>query len=160
MPNVNGKLLAIVLILSIAGPAMFLASPALGDTNAEPAASPAASQPTATTYSQVSSGGTHRCALRTDQYIVCWGNNSIGQINVPDGQFSEVSVGWDHACGLRTDQTIVCWGNNENGQTDAPEGQFTAISADHDHSCGIRSDGTAECWGLSFYRPTTLQESN
>ena len=158
MPNVNGKLLAIVLILSIAGPAMFLASPALGDTNAEPAASPAASQPTATTYSQVSAGGTHRCALRTDQTIACWGNNSIGQMNVPDGQFSVVSVGWDHACGLRTDQTIVCWGNSENGQTDAPEGQFTAIAASWEHGCGLRTDQTAVCWGNSENGQTDAPE--
>ncbi len=80
----------------------------------------------------------------------CWGDNSDGQTDAPDGQFSAVSAGRDHSCGLRADGTVTCWGGNQNSQSNALDEQFTAVSAGGDLSCGIRSDGTGVCWGDGF----------
>ena len=55
-------------------------------------------------------GGIHSCGLRTDGTITCWGRNSEGQADAPEGTFNAVSAGEDHSCGLRTNDTIICWG--------------------------------------------------
>ena len=73
-------------------------------------------------FSQVSAGGEHSCALRTDGTITCWGRNVEGRLDAPSGSFSQISAGWHHSCGLRDDGTITCWGNNTYGQSDAPVG--------------------------------------
>lgn len=108
------------------------------------------SPPAATRLSAVDSGAAHACGVSADGTITCWGDNSDGQLDAPDGQFSAVSAGRTHSCGLRSDGTITCWGGNENGQSNELDGQFTAVSAGGDLSCGVRSDGTGVCWGGGF----------
>ena len=102
------------------------------------------------TFDAVDSGHRHTCALRQDNTIVCWGENSDGQTDAPDGQFVSVSAGEDHTCAIRSDNTITCWGANGHGQTTTPDGHFTAIGAGRGHNCGIRSNGTVACWGDNF----------
>ena len=116
-------------------------------------------------YTAITVGDDHICAQRPDGTIHCDGDNSFGQLNIPDtltqpevdepttidGGGTTISVGGGHSCGIRTDATAVCWGLNDEGQADAPSGTFTAISAGGASSCGIRSDGTAACWGDNFW---------
>ena len=52
------------------------------------------------------------CGLRAGGTVACWGDNSLGQIDVPGEEFVEVSAGEDHACGVRSDGTVSCWGSN------------------------------------------------
>src|SRR5881628_599235 len=40
------------------------------------------------TVSQVSAGGYHSCALRTDGTVACWGLNRYGQATAPAGVFT------------------------------------------------------------------------
>ena len=101
-------------------------------------------------FSAVDSGDHHTCAVRKDNTIVCWGDNSDGQADAPKGQFASVSAGRDHTCAIRTDNTVTCWGAKGHGQTNAPEGQFTAIGAGRGHTCALRGNGTVACWGDSF----------
>jgi alpha-tubulin suppressor-like RCC1 family protein len=35
---------------------------------------------TSATYTQVSAGGTHTCAVTTDGHVHCWGRNAEGQL--------------------------------------------------------------------------------
>ena len=102
------------------------------------------------TYSSVTSGRYHSCAIRTDGTIACWGSNRYGQANAPDGVFAALTAGGVRTCGLRTDGTMECWGSNDYSHTDAPTGKFTAVSAGWGHSCGIREDGAAECWDSNY----------
>ena len=83
--------------------------------------------------------------------VVCWGYNSYGQCDAPDGVFTQVAAGGEHSLGLREDGTIECWGLNNEGQCDAPKGKFTQVSAGYYHSIGLREDGTVECWGRNNY---------
>ena len=98
-------------------------------------------------YTAVDVDSNHACALRTDGAIACWGFNSHGRTDAPDGEFRAVAVGDEHSCGLRDDAVITCWGNNNHGQADAPDGQFEAVSAGGSHSCGLRDDAVITCWG-------------
>ena len=66
-------------------------------------------------FLSVSAGREHSCAVRTDQSIVCWGDNQAGQTDSPSGEFLSVSAGYKHSCAMRTDQSAVCWGDNTSG---------------------------------------------
>src|SRR3990172_3871373 len=59
------------------------------------------------TVAQVSAGGHHSCALRTDGTVACWGQYT-GATPLA-GTFAYVSAGSDHTCGVKTDGTIACW---------------------------------------------------
>ena len=102
----------------------------------------------APTFTAVSSGWNHTCALRTDSTVACWGSDEFGQSDAPEGIFTAVSAGGRHTCGLRPDGTVECWGSDEDGQSSVPSGTFTAVSAGGHHTCALRPDTSAECWGL------------
>ena len=89
----------------------------------------------------------HWCGLRSDGAVDCWGDNSHGQADGPDGRFTAVTAGGNHSCGLRSDGAVDCWGADGSRQSDAPEGQFTAVSAGPTNACGVRADGAIDCWG-------------
>jgi len=100
---------------------------------------------TAGDFVQVSGGGFHTCAVKTDGTVACWGRNDYGQATPPSGTFTQVSAGGLHTCGVRTDGTLSCWGWNIYGQTVAPAGTFSQVSAGLWHTCGVKTDGTVAC---------------
>ena len=81
---------------------------------------------------QVSAGTHHSCAILEDWEIVCWGNNTYGQLaNTPSNhEANPISVpGLDgmakpenlflgnfHTCVVFEDKSVSCWGRNVNGQ--------------------------------------------
>ena len=114
-------------------------------THTEP---PTTAEP-APTYTTISAGGSHSCAIQTDQTVVCWGYNWSGEADGPEDKYkyTTIAAGDQHSCAIRTNGTATCWGDNTLGQTDAPPGKFTTITAGGQHSCAIRTNGTATCWG-------------
>ena len=118
-------------------------------------------------YTAVSAGGYHTCAIREDKTIACWGESpyfeDVGVTNAPDGHFTAISAGAGHNCAIRDTREIACWGRNkeytgrnaetqepewaDTGQATPPEGAFTAVSAGAHHTCGLRDTGEIACWG-------------
>lgn len=96
-------------------------------------AGPAAAAPAAGALT-LDAGAGHTCAVRTSGQVVCWGENSRGQLgNAPaptevdttdqrtpvaaTGVVAEsVSAGFQHSCAVRANGTAVCWGLDEDGQ--------------------------------------------
>jgi alpha-tubulin suppressor-like RCC1 family protein len=139
----------------------------------------------AATFTQISAGGDHACALITSGAAYCWGRNLMYQrggngdnIPVPSSTptpagngitFKSISAGLTHTCGLRTDGVAFCWGNNENGQLGrgnvggvsdtalAVAGNivFTQIAAGGTGSCGLTAAGTVYCWGKTMAASAT-----
>jgi Putative Ig domain/Regulator of chromosome condensation (RCC1) repeat len=100
-------------------------------------------------FISVGAGGTHTCAIRDSGDLVCWGDDSAGQLGeVPEGEFRSVSAGGTHTCAIRTDATLACWGDDSAGQLDeVPGGEFGSVSAGGAHSCAAGGDTGFACWG-------------
>ena len=103
------------------------------------------------TTPQVSAGGAHTCALKTNGTVRCWGDNGDGRLDAPQGTLTHVSAGGGFTCGLRPDGTAACWGNDYGGQSSPPNTTFVDISAGNSHACGLKADGHIECWGGEPY---------
>ncbi|MCA9638943.1 MAG: RCC1 repeat-containing protein, partial [Myxococcales bacterium] len=121
---------------------------------------------------ELTSGNTHRCARLEDDGVVCWGDNTRGQLG--DGTTTnrdapmrvagldgaeEISAGWDHTC-ARVGTAVYCWGDNDDGQLgDETFDQrlvptlitsdlgAVEIAAGWSHTCARTSYGEVFCWG-------------
>lgn len=75
------------------------------------------------------------CAMREDDNVVCWGDNTFQQLGYPARQplgddetpdtlgpavlgagIKDVALGQLHSCGLYVDGSVRCWGFGPNGQ--------------------------------------------
>ena len=87
---------------------------------------------TARTVSEVSSGGSHTCAILDNGSISCWGYGNEGQLgnggtanktsptltsSLGSGRTAvAISSGEVHTCAILDNGEVYCWGSNSNGQ--------------------------------------------
>ena len=82
-------------------------------------------------FSQITIGYGHTCALTNEGKAYCWGWNGQGQlgnnsttnsripvaVQMPAGvSFQSITAGSDYTCALTNEGKAYCWGNNEYGQ--------------------------------------------
>lgn len=99
----------------------------------------------------------HYCALKIDDTLWCWGNNSHGQVGVGGSgtnvdaptqvgtaTWASVDVGHGRACGVQSDGTLWCWGG---------EGIFgSEIWSDVPRQVGTENDwGSVQILGIRTY---------
>jgi alpha-tubulin suppressor-like RCC1 family protein len=136
---------------------------------------PAPALPTGLTYVEVSAGGEHFVALRSDGVVVAWGANHFGQCNVPvlspGLTYVAIDAGAAHTLARRSDGSLVAWGHNLSGQCDVPPLppglSYVEIAAGgalnglyeffvsytrfaDGHSVARRSDGSVVAWGSNW----------
>lgn len=85
-------------------------------------------------FSQISTGGTHTCALDIMGDAWCWGGMGHGelgigstdtstvpvQVRMPEGvEFTQISAGSYYTCGLDQVTSVWCWGNLLPGESEA-----------------------------------------
>ncbi len=122
------------------------------------------------------SGYYHHCALTTAGGVLCWGENSYGQLgngttinsSVPvsvsglASGVTQLASGISQACALLTDSSVRCWGFNFYGQlgngstvsSNVPVAVTglrgaIAIAASRNHSCAVMATGGVKCWGFN-----------
>lgn len=127
---------------------------------------------------QVGAGDGFTCVLTSAGAVLCWGDNSYGQLGrgasvgaplVPSvvlglsSGVKAIAVGQYHVCALTTDGAVKCWGYGGNGvigdntgtSRDAPSsviGLFAgveAITAGSSISCALTASKGVKCWGAS-----------
>lgn len=127
------------------------------------------------TFTDISAGGDHTCAVTPARDAYCWGLGDLGQLgngaNARQGMpvlvrgghaFTDISAGTDHTCAVAFGSPY-CWGYNFFGQlgngsnTDqnlpvvvSGGRSFHLISAGGTHACGLTTAGTAYCWGRNM----------
>jgi len=145
----------------------------LGDGSTESSLVPVQEASLGRDWAQVSAGGFHTCAVKTDGRLFCWGAGGSGQLGslslglVPAqestlGQdWAQVSAGFGHTCAVKTDGRLFCWGVGANGRlgnnttthTNVPTQEFSLgqdwaqVSAGYSHTCAVKTDGRLFCWG-------------
>ena len=107
-------------------------------------------------FHAVTGGWFHSCGLRPEGQVVCWGDNTYGQTDVPPdlGSVRAITSGNDHNCAIRADNTVTCWGFNDPLLLQVPPnlGPVTALSAGFAHTCALQeSDARIVCWGYDNY---------
>lgn len=121
----------------------------------------------------LASGRWHVCALRSTGTVVCWGDNTYGQLG--DGSTTDrssptavsgltsvasIGAGDEFSCAVRTTGELRCWGRNSSRQlgdgtmTDrstpvAVSGLSNAaqMGGGAGHACARTTDGRLWCWG-------------
>jgi alpha-tubulin suppressor-like RCC1 family protein len=131
-----------------------------------------------TNWKQVSCGGYHTAAIKTDGTLWTWGSSSNGRLGnatiTPDistpvttfaggTNWKQVSCGNNHTAAIKTDGTLWTWGEGSGGRlgnaaiTDrsTPVTTFSGGTNWKQASCGsnymtaIKTDGTLWTWGAN-----------
>lgn len=112
------------------------------------------------TYTQLSLGLSHDCAVRSDGQLRCWDANQMALAPpsaVNNSNFIQVSVAGEQGsritCGLKSDGRVRCWGGLGGVVNATPSTtKFVEVRVGSTFACGIRKDdGTIECWGPNSF---------
>ncbi|KAJ9160337.1 hypothetical protein P3X46_025748 [Hevea brasiliensis] len=95
----------------------------------------------------IAAGGSHVCGVNSTGFLVCKGDNSSGQLDVPlnsaleYSQFSQskLALGDNYSCALRRNGSVVCWGGGGGGGLGLfPVGiSFESIVSGANITCGL-----------------------
>lgn len=105
-------------------------------------------------------GRQYSLAIKSDQSLVGWGDNTFGQTTIPAGDYTAVESGFTHVIGLLADGSVALWGTDFGvliGRGDfgtltppTPNSGFTAVAAGGTHNMALKSDGSVVLWGTDL----------
>jgi alpha-tubulin suppressor-like RCC1 family protein len=119
----------------------------------------------------VSAGAIHRCAVKADGTVWCWGGDGLGALGddttvvgsrtpilIPGiSNAATVSAGGFSTCAVSRSKKVWCWagtvGRVNDPTTNASPRKIPGINnvltitKGENFSCAVKQDGTAWCWG-------------
>ncbi len=125
----------------------------------------------------VAAGGLHTCAVTSAGSVLCWGDNSSGELGngttgaslVPvavkglSSGVSAVAVGFGHSCAIASGGALKCWGLNQYGELgNGTTGEMPvkspvdvkglsagvlAVASSSLTTCALTAGGGVKCWG-------------
>jgi alpha-tubulin suppressor-like RCC1 family protein len=149
----------------------------LGDSSATNSSVPVTVFQLGVSFSSITAGDSHACALTSAGQAYCWGYNADSRLGdstfvlplrpvavLPLGgvTFTSINAGYSQTCGLVSSGQAYCWGSNSWGQlgdstltfagsptaVHQPAGvTFTQIQGGKNFTCALASGGQAYCWG-------------
>ncbi len=130
------------------------------------------------TFIHLDAGAFFTCAVKSDNTVWCWGQNTYGQLGNSSVTNSSIPVqssllgtgivkvaaGGSHACSLDGSGNIRCVGRGTVGQLGNGNGTdswnttanvigsfYDKVVAGQDHTCAKKSDNTLWCWGSNSF---------
>ncbi|HTB83673.1 MAG TPA: LamG-like jellyroll fold domain-containing protein [Candidatus Sulfotelmatobacter sp.] len=92
--------------------------------------------------------------------LKAWGDDSLGQTNVPAGLTNvfAISCGAYHGLALKNDGTVTAWGYDSYNQTNVPTGlaNVVEVAGGVQHSLALQSNGLVAAWGDNSYGQTDV----
>src|SRR5262249_37567598 len=147
----------------------------LGDNSTTDRAVPVAVAGLSSGVAAIAAGELHTCAVTTGGAVLCWGDNTFGELganttlnsSTPVGPLglssgiAAVAAGQYLTCAVTTSGGIQCWGLNDSGQlgnnstvdSHVPVGVVglstgvASVSAGFGATCAVTATGGARCWG-------------
>jgi alpha-tubulin suppressor-like RCC1 family protein len=147
----------------------------LGTNDATNRSTPVTTFAGGTDWKQVSSGGYHTAAIKTDGTLWIWGFGGTGRLGTNDAttrstpvttfaggtDWKQVSVSGGHTAAIKTNGTLWTWGIGSTGQlgnnnidprstpvtTFAGGTDWKQVSSGGSHTTAIKTDGTLWTWG-------------
>jgi len=151
----------------------------LGTNTVTDKSTPVTTSAGGTNWKQVSGGGYHCAAIKTDGTLWTWGRGTEGQLgdnsttakSTPVTTFAggtnwkQVSAGLYHCATIKTDGTLWTWGYGGNGQlgtntatnkstpvtTFAGGTNWKQVNGGYRYSAAIKTDGTLWTWGSAIF---------
>jgi Regulator of chromosome condensation (RCC1) repeat len=127
--------------------------------------------PAAGGWANVTAGGYHSCATRTNGTLWCWGNNAQGELGIGNqvdqdrprqvttpaaGGWASATAGYSQTCAIRTNRTLWCWGGGARNRPQRPQqvttpalGGWAAVTVGDGFTCATRTNHTLWCWGAN-----------
>ncbi|KAK8629639.1 hypothetical protein V6N13_078472 [Hibiscus sabdariffa] len=111
----------------------------------------------------IEAGVSHVCGVNSVGELVCKGNNTTGQLNVPLNKglsfASGLALGDGFSCGIRiSNGTVVCWGSMNESAIE--EIEFESIVAGLNFTCGLTTVNLSiVCWGRGWPRNNGLNSN-
>ena len=97
--------------------------------------------------SKISVGAAHACGILVDGALVCWGDNSFGQSDAPQGVYLEVVARDRYSCAITAGETVSCWGQDPLVSGVPVGAGFRTLAASDNVVCANPEFGPARCWG-------------
>ena len=148
----------------------------LGDNTTVAKSSPVTTAGGGTNWKQVSGGGYHTAAIKTDGTLWGWGRNDIGQLGgnntanysspIPQlyggTNWKQVACGYYHTAAIKTDGTLWTWGSGNSGRlgdntvvaksspvtTIAGGTNWKQVACGYKHTAAVKTDGTL--WSCGY----------